>query len=542
MMLREQRSSLVDDSTTHETQRVRVAIYCRVSTNEQQSRGTIQAQRKTLAEHAKRAGYLVVDTFCDDGKSAGTGKLEKRDAFHRMLKVAAAGLIDAVLVVALDRLTRTEDLIERASILGPLQRAGVVVLTPSERLDLRTSSGDLKAGIDASYAAMERAKILERTQGGKARLLSSGGKPHGMPPYGLRYDREAGWSIDRDEHKIIIQIFERVGAGESCTKIALDLEAKNVPPPGRAWQQTSVWTIVREARKRYAGRWLCNKVRGIWIDVPRLVSDAAIAKADGVLAASGGGRGNLCKRTVNVYLLDNNFARCATCGGMIGIMGHGRGKRRFYACRSRRKAMGYKRSCGAERHVVADVDAALWDALGAELDRSNVLDQAARELGKRDVKSDQAAAAAALAAARKRVANAAARVDVLLETSSDVDPDKLKAALARATTEQKEAALALRAAETAAHAAGSPDATPADLKAALTLLRREIAEATPAVRREIVRSVLVDVVISDEEITADVGIRVGSGSACPGLRDCSTSESRIRLGSIRVRLGGTVAA
>jgi site-specific DNA recombinase len=338
-----------------------VAVYCRVSSAEQERRGTIEAQRTTLLAYAERQGYTVAAVYCDDGKSAGTGKLAERDAFARLLVAAERHEFTAVLVVNIDRLTRTDDLIERAAILGPLQRAGISVITPSGTIDLRTFTGDLMAGLEAAMAAMERRKILQRTQGGKDRVMAQGGKPHGVTPYGLRYSKQAGWSIDAEAADVIREIHRRVASEESCVRIALDLHARGVRPPGKRWGHTSVWSIVRQARERYAGRWLANERREQWVPVPRILTDEEIDRAELALFDARG-RG-LEHRTTRVYLFDRHAATCTRCGGWIGVRGHGR-EDIGYTCRNRSHVpVGHPSRCDLPIVRVDRTDGQFWDAL-----------------------------------------------------------------------------------------------------------------------------------------------------------------------------------
>ena len=53
------------------------------------------------------------------------GFLSKRTSFTRLIQDAALGLFDVVVIVDMDRLTRSEDLQERGEVLGAFQRAGV---------------------------------------------------------------------------------------------------------------------------------------------------------------------------------------------------------------------------------------------------------------------------------------------------------------------------------------------------------------------------------------------------------------------------------
>lgn len=107
---------------------MKAAIYCRVSSTEQCRRGTIESQRASLLARAHASGYEVVGIYEDDGMTAKAGHLEARDGLRRLLLDAEARRFAVLLVVDVDRLTRSDDLIERYGILGTFQRAGMGVL------------------------------------------------------------------------------------------------------------------------------------------------------------------------------------------------------------------------------------------------------------------------------------------------------------------------------------------------------------------------------------------------------------------------------
>ena len=84
------------------TDRTRIAIYGRVSTDEQQRKETIDAQLEAL-RRTLPGDYEVVETYLDDGIS-GTVSFEDRPAGRRLLKEAEAGRFEQVLAYKLDRL------------------------------------------------------------------------------------------------------------------------------------------------------------------------------------------------------------------------------------------------------------------------------------------------------------------------------------------------------------------------------------------------------------------------------------------------------
>src|SRR2546423_854217 len=109
-------------------QTLRAVIYARVSSQAQRDRHTISSQLRNLPGFVASRGWVLarpVDTYVDDGLTARAGHLEARDGFRRLLADAAARVFDVVVVVDLDRLTRSEDLAERGAVLGAFQKAGV---------------------------------------------------------------------------------------------------------------------------------------------------------------------------------------------------------------------------------------------------------------------------------------------------------------------------------------------------------------------------------------------------------------------------------
>src|SRR5919199_5708481 len=82
-----------------------VALYLRVSSEEQREAGTIETQREFLERHCELHGLEVAQTYSDDGVS-GTNPLHERPAGRRLLEDAREGKCGTVLVYRLDRLGR----------------------------------------------------------------------------------------------------------------------------------------------------------------------------------------------------------------------------------------------------------------------------------------------------------------------------------------------------------------------------------------------------------------------------------------------------
>ncbi len=131
--------------------RRRVAIYCRVSTSDQD----VARQERDLTEHAERAGYEVVgvykETLSGIRKSRGKQPVERA----RVMALAQRWEIDAVLVTELTRWGRsTQDLMNT---LGELASWDVSLIAQSGlTFDLSTSKLTLKLdGSEQAQAAQD---------------------------------------------------------------------------------------------------------------------------------------------------------------------------------------------------------------------------------------------------------------------------------------------------------------------------------------------------------------------------------------------------
>lgn len=83
---------------------LKAAIYTRVSTEEQRDYGySIDGQLRELKDYCKRKKYDVVDVYNDAGFS---GKNMNRPELERLLKDIKKGLIDVIVAIKVDRLTR----------------------------------------------------------------------------------------------------------------------------------------------------------------------------------------------------------------------------------------------------------------------------------------------------------------------------------------------------------------------------------------------------------------------------------------------------
>src|SRR5579872_239746 len=163
--------------------RTRTIAYLRVSTDKQADRGvSLDAQRAKVAAYAELYDLDLVDVIVDAGASA---KTLDRPGLTRALAMLKKGAADALLVVKLDRLTRSVrdlgELVERHFAPGK-----AALLSVGEQIDTRSAAGRLVLNVLASVSQWEREAIGERTSTAMQHKIASREYTGGAAPYGFR--------------------------------------------------------------------------------------------------------------------------------------------------------------------------------------------------------------------------------------------------------------------------------------------------------------------------------------------------------------------
>ncbi len=182
---------------------MKVAIYARVSTNEQ----TTENQVRELTEWADRAGHEIVATYDDNGVSGAKGR-EYRKEFDKLLKDAVRREFDLVAAWSVDRLGRSlQDLV---GFLQELHGAGVDLYLHQQAVDTTTPGGKAMFQMMGVFAEFERSMISERVKAGLARTKAKGtklGRPRTSPK------TEAQILKLRDKGMGMLRIGKELGVG-----------------------------------------------------------------------------------------------------------------------------------------------------------------------------------------------------------------------------------------------------------------------------------------------------------------------------------------
>ena len=139
---------------------IRVAIYIRVSTEEQAKHGySIESQKTRLKEWAKIHHYQIVDFYIDEGKSART-KLSNRKELLRLLDDIKNDKIDRIIIWRLDRWFR--NVADYYRVQDMLDKYSVDWECSDEDFNTTTSNGRLYLNMKLSIAQNESDQTSDR--------------------------------------------------------------------------------------------------------------------------------------------------------------------------------------------------------------------------------------------------------------------------------------------------------------------------------------------------------------------------------------------
>ena len=246
---------VIEAAEQPEAAKLRVAAYCRVSSDSNDQLNSFVAQMNhytTLI--GTRDTWTMVDIYADEGIT-GTS-VDKRKDFQRLIADCHKGLVDKILVKSISRFARnTTDCLET---IRELKAIGVGVIFEEQNIDTSKMSGELLTTMFAAIAQKESESISGNMRWSYQRRMESGTYVPTTLPYG--YVRKNGKiEIDNDRAAVVRRIFSDYLAGRSSHDIAATLTAENVPCRygGTNWNAIAVRYIL--ANEKYTGNSLWQK-------------------------------------------------------------------------------------------------------------------------------------------------------------------------------------------------------------------------------------------------------------------------------------------
>jgi DNA invertase Pin-like site-specific DNA recombinase len=195
--------------------------YVRVSTDKQAEKGvSLEAQTAKIGAAALLHEYELLEIVQDGGESA---KSLARPGMERILELVRSRAVDAVIVVKLDRLTRSvRDL---AELLDVFTKYNVSLISISESLDTGSAAGRLVLNIMTAVSQWEREAIGERTRDA-LRHKKAQGERVGTVPYGFSAGASGRLASNEHEQAILARVRYLRESGYTTRQIADALNAQ----------------------------------------------------------------------------------------------------------------------------------------------------------------------------------------------------------------------------------------------------------------------------------------------------------------------------
>ncbi len=345
----------------------------RVSGHDQHERDTAQAQRDALDALRARRPADIIARIDPPGAVSASLPVAQRPDLAELRRLAESVGFDELRCFDVSRLSRAEDPVDRMAVLSLVAGAGAVIIDCSGRvLDPRTDEGELSYFIGTLFSRSERRRFVARSTAGK-HSRASAGRIIARLGFGYRAlprtHRKEPPSYEPDPHTapIVVEIFNRVIAGEGLKSIAKWLESEGIPAPrgGRRWSATHVSRLVHS--ETYAGTFT-QSVEGVEykVECPALLTCKKWEAAQAAVSSRFLVRG----RPGSIEALCRMRGWCSSCGARIVV--HTQGKDRGYVPRYH-----CSKRCGLPSQAVPTVDELVWAELRALVENPSLLIEAA---------------------------------------------------------------------------------------------------------------------------------------------------------------------
>lgn len=200
--------------------------YCRVSTEHQAAEGvSLAAQRGKIEAWCRFNEATLVDVYADEGISGG--RADNRPGLQAALDAACRGRRkgNVLVVYSLSRMARsTKDAI---AISERLRKAGVDLVSLSEKLDTTSASGKMIYRMLAVFAEFERDLASERTRLAAAHKRDRG-EAWAHAPFGKSKDEHGMLIDDPAERAVVAEVLALRAAGTSIRGIVATMNGREV--------------------------------------------------------------------------------------------------------------------------------------------------------------------------------------------------------------------------------------------------------------------------------------------------------------------------
>ncbi|MGN0656302.1 MAG: recombinase family protein [Ruminiclostridium sp.] len=239
------------------TNRLNVAAYCRVSTDEEEQETSYEAQISYYTEKINgNSEWNMAGIFADEGIT-GT-QARKRPEFLRMIRLCRKGKIDIILTKSLSRFARNT--VDSLNYIRELKLLNIAIIFEKENINTLTAESEMLTTIMSCFAQAESESISKNVSWGIRQGFKNGNVPmHYNTMLGYCKSSDGKPEIVPEEAEIVIDIYDRYLSGMSLQQIADSLNARGLVTKygKKPWTGANIQLILKN--EKYTGDALLQK-------------------------------------------------------------------------------------------------------------------------------------------------------------------------------------------------------------------------------------------------------------------------------------------
>lgn len=256
-----QRSVVIIPAKTKETlqtaAKLKVAAYCRVSTDQEEQESSYEAQISYYTEKiGKNPDWTMVKIFADEGITGTQDK--KRDQFIEMIRLCRKRKIDLILTKSISRFARNT--VDTLKYVRELKVLGIGIIFEKENINTLEIETEMILTIMSCFAQAESESISKNVAWGIRQSFREGKVPmHYNTMLGYRKGADGKPEIVPDEAEIVKEIYHSYLTGMSLQQIADSLNIRGITTKsGKSlWKSNKIQNIL--TNEKYTGDALLQK-------------------------------------------------------------------------------------------------------------------------------------------------------------------------------------------------------------------------------------------------------------------------------------------
>ncbi len=252
----EARTVKVIQPTAHifeEEQKIRVAAYCRVSTDSDDQENSFLTQVGYYSDYiSSQPSMTLVDIYADEGIT-GTC-LNKREEMKRLIHDASLGRIDRVLCKSVSRFARNS--LECLETIRAFKDYGVSVVFENDNIDTKTMNSEMILYVKSAFAQSEALAGSSRVSTAIRMKMENGTFITYTAPYGYRLVN-GSLEIEPQEAETVKRIYRMFLSGMGINSISAKLNRESILGDGKRWNNTTIKYIL--TNEKYVGDSLLQK-------------------------------------------------------------------------------------------------------------------------------------------------------------------------------------------------------------------------------------------------------------------------------------------